>query len=76
MEDYSYLNCNYDVDKLTSYQISTYELLLWWSKLRDVVNREGESRYIIFPKGLDSSRQVKSLKKSTKPSSYKCKSTR
>ena len=40
-------NCNYAVDKLNISDFY-YELLLWWSELRDLVDCDGEYRYIIW----------------------------
>ena len=40
-------NCNYAVDKLNMSDFY-YELLLWWSELRDLVDCDGEYRYIIW----------------------------
>ena len=40
-------NCNYAVDKLNISDFY-YELLLWWSELRHLVDCDGEYRYIIW----------------------------
>ena len=42
------LNCNYDVDKLNTLPDFYYELLLWWSELRDVADCDGECKYILW----------------------------
>ena len=42
------LNCNYDVDKLNTLPDFYYELLLWWSELRDVADCDGEYKYIVW----------------------------
>jgi len=40
-------NCNYAVDKLNISHIFYYELSLWWLELRDLVDCDGEYKYII-----------------------------
>ena len=42
------LNCNCDVDKLNTLPDFYYEFLLWSSELRDVVDCEGEYKYIVW----------------------------
>ena len=39
-------NCNYAVDKLNISNFFYYELLLWWSELRDLVDCDGEYKYV------------------------------
>ena len=41
-------NCNYAVDKLNISNFFYYELLLWWSELRDLVDCDGEYKYIMW----------------------------
>ena len=42
-------NCNYAANKLNISNFY-YELLLWWSELRDLVDCDGEYRFIIWNK--------------------------
>lgn len=41
-------NCNYVVDKLNIFNFFYYELLLWWLELCDLVDGDGEYKYIIW----------------------------
>ena len=41
-------NCDYDVDKLNTLPDLYCKLLLWWSKLRDVVDCDGEYKHIVW----------------------------
>ena len=41
-------NCNCAVDKLNKSIFFYYELLLWWSELRDQVDCDGEYKHIIW----------------------------
>lgn len=42
------LKCNYDVDQINISSTFYYELLLWWSNLRETVEPESEHKYIIW----------------------------
>ena len=41
-------NCNYAVDRLNILPHFYYEFLLWWSELRDLVDCDGEYKYLIW----------------------------
>ena len=41
-------DCNYAVDNLNILPDFYYELLLWWSELRELVDCDGEYKYIIW----------------------------
>ena len=42
------IECNYDVKKLDISSFFYYELLLWWSELRDIADPVNNHRYIIW----------------------------
>ena len=45
--------CNYAVDKLNTLPDFYYELLSWWSKLRDLVDCDGEHKYFVWNNKLE-----------------------